>query len=67
MDAATGVRWSVTIVLAGIGGWFVFRAARPEATGPPPSIGERLTHLAHAAMAVTMIVMTWSPATMGAM
>jgi hypothetical protein len=62
-----GVRWAVTLVLGGIGCWFAIRAARPESTGPPPGAGERLTHVAHAAMAAVMIVMTWSPGATGSM
>jgi hypothetical protein len=67
MDDAMGLRWIVTLVLGGIGCWFLVRAARPEATGPAPGTGERLTHVAHALMAVAMIVMMWSPGAMGSM
>jgi hypothetical protein len=55
----TGVKWAASLVLAGTGCWFAFRATRPDATGTTPGVGERLTHVAHLLMAATMIAMMW--------
>ena len=65
---ATGLRWIITLVAAGTGGWFLFRAARPETTEASPGGGERINHLAHALMAAAMVAMAWMMGpTMGSM
>ncbi|MFD1545271.1 hypothetical protein [Nonomuraea guangzhouensis] len=48
------IRWVLALLLAGTALWFLSRSARPGSGG-----GERISHLAHALMAATMIAMIW--------
>jgi hypothetical protein len=43
--------------------WFVFRATGPGKAAP--GAGERITHVAHVAMAAAMIAMMWLADPMG--
>jgi hypothetical protein len=59
MPLSMPLRWILVVVLAGAGGWFLFRGVRAGPGGAPLATTERVTHLAHALMAATMAVMIW--------
>ena len=52
-------RWILLLMLTGAALWFLFRGAQPVAGGAPPSRTDRISHLAHALMAVAMAAMIW--------
>ncbi|GIH52066.1 hypothetical protein SAMN05421833_13830 [Microbispora rosea] len=58
MIESTPLRWTLILVLAGTGVWFVFRGVRPGSGGAVPG-AERISHLAHALMAAMMAAMIW--------
>ena len=59
MIGSTTLKWALALVLAGTGLWFLFRGVRPGSAGAAPGAADRISHLAHALMAVAMAVMIW--------
>jgi hypothetical protein len=59
MIESTALKWLLTLVLAGAGLWFLFRGVRPGSARAAPGVAERISHLAHAGMAVAMVAMIW--------
>lgn len=53
------LRLMLVLVFAGAGGWFLFRSVRSGPGGAAPDGTDRISHLAHALMAVTMAAMIW--------
>jgi hypothetical protein len=63
MTDPTALKWIITLVLTVTAFWFVFRATGPGKAAP--GAGERITHVAHVAMAAAMIAMMWLADPMG--
>ena len=59
MIGSTPLRWTLILVLAGSGLWFLFRGVRPGSGGAAPAATDRINHLAHALMAMAMAAMIW--------
>jgi hypothetical protein len=53
------LRWILILLLAGTGGWFLFRGVRPGPGAAAPGPTDRISHLAHAVMAAVMAAMIW--------
>jgi hypothetical protein len=53
------LRWTLILVLAGTGVWFLLRGLRPGSGGTAPGAADRTSHLAHALMAAAMVAMIW--------
>jgi hypothetical protein len=56
MIESVPLSWTLILLLAGVGLWFLFRGVRP---GSGTGTTERISHLAHAAMAAVMAAMLW--------
>jgi hypothetical protein len=59
MTESMPLRWLLVLVFAGTGGWFLFCSVRPGSDGTAPGVTDRISHLAHALMAATMVAMMW--------
>jgi hypothetical protein len=59
MMESVPLRWTLILVLAGTGLWFLFRGVRPGAGDAAPGPTDRISHLAHAVMAAVMAAMIW--------
>ena len=49
----------LSVVFAVMGLWFLYRGVRRRSGGVAPGFAERVSHLAHALMAATMVAMCW--------
>jgi hypothetical protein len=59
MIESAGLKWILTLVVAGTGLWFLFRGVRPSSAGAAPGAADRISHVAHALMAAAMAAMMW--------
>ena len=59
MIESTGLKWILTLVLAGTGLWSLFRGLRPGSSGAATGAADRISNLTHVLMAGSMVAMIW--------